>query len=239
MPCGCAALCRHSPSPAYRNGYGFAEHLAAFVLIPPLALLAMRTLRYLLLSKVEKLRPHARTISLGLILSSAALGLGYVWIQRNTFAETTVPISDTPVMKAMTELRAPHFGYWVARYGTVFIVGSLGFILIPLTIWKTQGILLSLPLALFTITSFFREPLDKLWGEPFGNALFGIALVGYAIGILLRAWEKKNEVSTSELVFFAFSLWFIAWVALARDAKRYDFFIGVALAYPHFSLIFP
>lgn len=36
-------------SPAYRNGYGFAEHLAAFVLIPPLVLLAMRALRSLLL----------------------------------------------------------------------------------------------------------------------------------------------------------------------------------------------
>ena len=50
-------------SPAYRNGYGFAEHLAAFVLIPPIVLLTMRAIRYLLLSKVHHLRPYTRTVS--------------------------------------------------------------------------------------------------------------------------------------------------------------------------------
>lgn len=96
-------------------------------------------------------------------------------------------------MQAMTELRSLHYGYWVRRYGTIFIVGSLGFILITLTIWKTQGIFFSLPLTLFTITSFFREPLDKLWGEPLGNALFGVAIIGCALGLLLLAWEKKTR----------------------------------------------
>ncbi len=218
-------------SPAYRRGYGFSEHLAAFVLLPPIILLAMRVIRSLLISKVDRLRPHIRTVSLGLILASATLALGYVWIQQNTFADTTVPISNSPVMQAMTELRSPHYNYWVARYGTVFIVGSLGFILIPVIFWKQQGIPFSIPIALFTLFSFFRQPLDKIWGEPFGNALFGIALVGCAIGFLLLAWKKKNKAATSELIFIAFALWFIAWVALARDAKRYDFFIGVPLAY--------
>jgi len=224
-------------SPAYRNGYGFAEHLSAFVLVPAVVLFVIRAIRHLLVSKVDVLRPHARALSLGLAIGSVILSLGYVLIQFDTFVDTTVPISQSPVMQAMTELRAPHYGYWVARYGTVFIVGSLGFILMPVIFWKTQGILLSLPLTLFTITSFFREPLDKLWGEPFGNILFGIALVGCAIGILLLAWQEKNEVSTSELIFIAFGLWFITWVALARDAKRYDFFIGVALAYASAALL--
>ena len=218
-------------SPAYRNGYGFAEHLAAFVLMPPLVLLVMRAIRSLLLSKVHRFRQHRRTISFGLMLASVTLAFGYVWIQQNTFANTTVPISNTPVMQAMTELRSPHFGYWVARYGTVFVIGSLGFILLPLTFWKKQGILLSLPLTAFTISSFFREHTDKLWGEPFGNALFGIALVGCVVGLLLLALQLKNKVSTSEAVFLAFAVWFITWVALARDAKRYDFFIGVALSF--------
>ena len=224
-------------SPAYRSGYGFAEHLAAFVLVPPLVLLAMRAIRSLLISKVDRLHQHARTVSFGLILVSAALVLGYVWTQQNTFADTTVPISDSFVMQAMSELRSPHFKYWVARYGTIFIIGSLGFILMPLAFWKKQGIFLSLPLTLFTISSFFRQPLDKLWGEPFGNILFSIALVGCALGILLLGWQQKNEVSTSELVFIVLSLWFIAWVTLARDAKRYDFFIGFAFAFGTAGLI--
>ena len=218
-------------SPAYRNGYGFAEHLAAFVLIPPLVLLTMRTLRSLLLSKIDRLRPHARTVSFVLTLACVLFAIGYVFGQLNTFERTTVPLSQSSLMQAMTELRAPHYSYWVARYGTVFIVGSLGFIFMPVIFWKKQGVPFSIPLALFTLFSFFRQPLDKLWGEPFGNVLFGIAFVGCAIGILLLAWQKKNEVSTSELIFIAFGLWFIVWVALARDAKRYDFFIGVALAY--------
>ena len=218
-------------SPAYRNGYAFAEHLAAFILIPSVCLLSVRALRYGILSKVERLRPHARTVSLVLILASATLALGYVWIQQNTFADTTVPISDSPVMQAMTELKAPNYRFWVYRYGSIFILGSLGFILIPLTNWKKQGILLSLPLTLFTISAFFRESLDKFWGEPFGNALFGIALVGSVIGILLLAWQRKNEHRQDENIAIALMVWFIVWVALARDAKRYDLFIGVALAF--------
>ena len=225
-------------SPAYRSGYAFAEHLAAFVLMPPLVLLAMRAIRSLLLSKVDILRLHARTLSFGLILVSVTLALGYVWTQQNTFADTTVPISDSPVMQAMTELKSPNYRFWVYRYGAIFILGSLGFILIPLTFWKKQGILLSLPLTLFTLFSFFRQPLDKLWGEPFGNILFGIALVGCTIGILLLAWQQKNEVSTSEVVFIAFCLCFLAWVALSRDAKRYDLFIGVPLAFGATSLLY-
>ena len=52
-------------SPAYRNGYGFAAHLAAFVLIPPLALLAMRTLRHLLLVKNDAFLPLRFTLTAG------------------------------------------------------------------------------------------------------------------------------------------------------------------------------
>ena len=35
----------------------------------------------------------------------------------------------------------------------------------------------------------------------------------------------------------AFTVWFIFWIALARDAKRYDFFIGVAFAFGTATLI--
>ena len=224
-------------SPAYRSGYAFSEHLAAFVLLPPVVLFAIRAIRYFLMSKVDIFRQHARTLALGLTLASATFAVGYVLMQHQTFESTTVPLSQSSLMQAMSELRAPHYGYWVFRYGTVFIIGSLSFALIPIVLWKKPGILLSISLAFFTLFSFFREPLDKFWGEPFGNVLFGIAIVGCILAILFVAWQLKDKASVSKLVSIVFTVWFIAWVALSRDAKRYDFFIGVALAFGTAALI--
>ncbi len=215
-------------SPAYRNGYGFAEHLAAFVLLPPVMLVSIRGLRFLLVSKVARLRPQIRTVSLGLILVSVSLAVGYVWIQQNTFAETTVPISDSPVMQAMTELRSPHFGYWVFRYGGVFLLGSLGLIVASQHAYDQTSLLV--PLVLFVATTFFREPLEEhLRSASHGTFFFSIAVICLGVGFLLTAClEKSNEPHLMRVV--AFTAWFIFWVALSRDAKRYDFFIGVPLA---------
>ena len=223
-------------SPAYRSGYGFAKHLAAFVLLPAVVLLAIRTIRYLLMSKVNVLRKHARALSLGLTLAGVVLALGYVFIQQNTFADTTVPLSQTPVMQAMTELKAPHYKYWVARYGTVFLVGSLGFVLIPLCLWKKQGILLSIPLIFFALSTFFRQPLDNVWGVSPGNVFFGISGAACAIALIAVAWKRDTQ-NRNVLVLIAFTVWFLLWVGLSRDAKRYDFFIGVSLAYGTAALI--
>ena len=216
-------------SPAYRSGYGFAEHLAAFVFMPPIVLLAVRAIRYLLISKVEVPRQHTRTLSLGLILASAAFVLSYVWIQHTTFADTTVPISDSAVMQAMTELRAPHHGYWVFRYGGVFILGSIGLIVASKRYY--DQICLLVPLVLFVATTFFREPLEKhLWSASHGTFFFSVAVICIGIGFLISAWLKKsNEPRLMTIV--AFTTWFVFWVALARDAKRYDFFIGVPLVF--------
>ena len=216
-------------SPAYRNGYGFAEHLAAFVLLPPVVLLSIRGIRYLLLSKIDRLRPHIRTVSLGLILASVTLVLSYVWAEQNTFADTTVPLSQNAVMTAMTELRNPHFGYWVFRYGGVFILGSIGLIVASKRYYDQTCLLV--PFALFIATTFFREPLEKhLWNASHGTFFFTIAILCTGIGFLMSAWlEKSNEPRLMTIV--AFTAWFVFWVALARDAKRYDFFIGVPLAF--------
>ena len=221
---------------AYRSGYGFAEHIAAFVLAPPVVILAIRVCRYLLITKVDVLRSHARTLSLGFTLACVTLVLGYVFIQQDTFASTTVPLSSNAVMQSMTELRSPYFGYWVARYGTVFIVGSLGFVLLPLFLWKKQGVFLSIPLALFTFFSFFRQPMDILWGESTGNALFGISIAGCAIAFLFVA-SRRTRVTSTELISIVFTAFFLVWVALSRDAKRYDFFIGISLSYGSAALI--
>ena len=216
-------------SPAYRSGYGFAEHLAAFVLLPPLIVLAMRCLRALLLSKVEGCPPHARTLSLGLLLTSVTLGFGAVWIQHHTFADTTVPLSQTPVMQAMTELRNPQFRYWVLRYGGVFIIGSIGLIVSSKRHYEQPCLLV--PLVLFIATTFFREPLEThLWDASHGTFFFSIAVVCTGIGFLISMWlEKSNAPRLMPIV--AFTAWFVFWVALSRDAKRYDFFIGVSLAF--------
>ena len=216
-------------SPAYRNGYGFAEHLAAFVLLPLLVLLAIRALRSLLLSKVDTLRPHARTLSLGLTLACVPLAIIYVWIQHQTFVDTTVPMSQNAVMTAMTELRSPHFGYWVFRYGGVFILGSIGLIVASKRHWEQTCLLV--PLVLFIATTFFREPLEKhLWNASYGTFFFSIAVICIGIGFLISAWlQKSNEPRLMTIV--AFTAWFVFWVALSRDAKRYDFFIGVPLAF--------
>ena len=154
-------------SAAYRSGYAFSEHLAAFVLLPPVVLFAIRALRYLLMSKVDIFRQHARTLALGLTLASVTFAVGYVLMQHQTFENTTVPLSQSTLMQAMTELQAPHYRYWVSRYGTIFIIGSLSFNIILLPLWKKPGLLLSIPLALFTAFSFFRQPLDTVWGEAF------------------------------------------------------------------------
>ena len=216
-------------SPAYRRGYGFSEHLAAFVLVPPLIILAMRAIRFLLISKVDHLRLHARTVSFVLILASFSLALGYVWTQQSTFSDTTVPISDNPVMQAMTELRSPHFGYWVFRYGSVFILGSIGLIIASKSHYNQPYLLV--PIVLFIATTFFRDPLEKhLWSASHGSFFFFIALICIGIGFLIFAWfQKSNEPHLMPVV--AFMAWFIFWVALSRDAKRYDFFIGVPLAF--------
>ena len=189
----------------------------------------MRAIRSLLISKVDRLRPHTRTVSFGLILASATLVLGYVWTQQNTFADTTVPLSDSPVMQAMTELRNPHFGYWVFRYGGVFILGSIGLIVASKRYYNQTCLLV--PLALFIATTFFREPLEKhLWNASHGTFFFSIAVICTGIGFLISAWlQKSNESRLMTIV--AFTAWFVLWVALSRDAKRYDFFIGVPLAF--------
>ena len=189
----------------------------------------MRTTRYLLISKVDACHQHARTLSLGLTFTSVTLAIGYVLIQRQTFADTTVPLSQTPIMQAMTELRNPSFGYWVFRYGSVFILGSIGLIFASQR--HLDQTYLIIPLVFFIATTFFRESLEKfLWDASHGKFLFFIAVTCTGVAFLIGAWLQKSD-EPYYLTIVAFTAWFVFWVALARDAKRYDFFIGVPLAF--------
>ena len=220
-------------SPAYRSGEGFTKHLFAFVLMPPLVLLGIRALRHFLITKsslAEKLRPHARNLSLGLVLASFALALGYVWMQLGTFASTTVPLSQNELMQTVGELNKPDYRYWVFRYGSLFFLGSLGFISISIHLWKNNGTVLAAFIFLFMLATFFRARLETFLGASGCNILFFTSLASISLLLLFIAW-RHGESQRQELVYVAMAAWFLVWVALSRDARRYDFFIGLPIAF--------
>ena len=220
-------------SPAYRSGQGFSTHIAALMLAPPLALLVIRCLRHLLITKVsfaEKLRPHARTLAFGLTLASITLALGYILMQYKTFADTTVPFGQNALMQNIEELESTSLIYWMTHYGSVFVLGSLGIAMTIFRFWKIQGLVFAAPLMLFTGTTFYSSVLDSLLGTPVANMLFGIAIATCIIGFLVLAWRRQGSVE-NEFIYITFIVWFLFWVALARDAKRYNFFVGISIAF--------
>ena len=220
-------------SPAYQSGQGFATHVAALMFVPPLALLGIRSLRHLLITKMpfaEKLRPHARTLAFGLTLASITLALGYILIQHNTFVDTTVPFSQNTLMQSIAELESTFLMYWMTHYGSIFILGSLGAIMLVLRFWKTQGLMFALPLTLFTVTTFYRSVLDSLFGTTVSNFLFVIAIATCIIGLLVLSWRRQGTLK-NEHIYIAFAVWSLFWIALTRDAKRYNFFVGVSIAF--------
>lgn len=174
-------------SPAYRSGEGFATHLFAFVLMPPLVLLGIRVLRHVLITKssfADTFRPHARNLSLGLTLASLALALGYVLIQFDTFAISTVPLSQNQLMQTVGELNIPDYRYWVFRYGSLFFLGSLGFMSVGIRLWKNSGTVLAVFVFLFMLATFFRARLETLLGASGCNVIFFSSLAGISLLLL-------------------------------------------------------
>ena len=219
-------------SPAYRSGQGFATHIAALMLVPPVVLLVIRYLRYLLITKdpfARKCDRHARTLAFGLTLASITLALGYILMQSKTLADTTVPFSQNALMQSIEELESTFLAYWMTHYGSIFVLGSLGIAMALFRFWKVRGLVFAAPLVLFTGTTFYRSVLDPLLGTSVVNIEFGIAIAACIIGFLVLAWRRQNAVE-NEFIYVAFTLWFLFWVALARDAKRYNFFVGVSIA---------
>ena len=227
-------------SPAYRSGQGFATHIAALMLVPSLALLVIRSLRHCLITKApfaEKFHLHARTLALGLTLASITLALGYILIQYESFADTTVPFSQNALMQSVGELESTFLIYWMTNYGSVFVLGSLGIAMVVLRFWKIQGLVFAAPLILFTGSTFYRSVLDQLLGTSTVNILFGIAIATCVIGFLVLSWRRQTSVE-NEFIYIALAVWFLFWVALARDAKRYDFFVGISIAFFTTDLLF-
>jgi len=92
------------------------------------------------------------------------------------------------------------------------------------------------PFALFTLTTFFEGKLEGHLGATFCNILFFASIAYIVIGFLLIAW-RRNTPPKHEHCYVAVAAWFLFWVALARDAVRYDFFIGVPIAFFAATLI--
>ena len=227
-------------SPAYRDGQGFATHITALMLMPPLVLLVIRCLHHILITKVpfaKKFHPHPRTLALGLTFSSITLAIGYILMQHNTFVETTVPFSQNALMQSIGELESTVLVYWMTHYGSVFVLGSLGIAMGVLRFWKIQGLVFAAPLMLFTGTTFYRSVFDSLLGAATVNILFGIAIASCAIGFLVFSWRRQSSVE-NEFIYIAFAIWFLFWIALARDAKRYSFFVGISIAFFTTDLLF-
>lgn len=218
-------------SPAYRSGQGFATHISALMLMSPLVILGIRTLRILFIKKVSwvtKHRPVARMLSLGLIIVSLTLALGYVLVQYNTFADTTVPFGQNQLMESVHELKPTDLNFWAFRYGSVFLFGSFGFILINMQWWKKNNYLLAVPPALFAIITFLQGRFDVLL--KYDTLFFLSAIALFTLTLLFIAWTRKETIE-NESVTIAFIAWFFLWIALARGAQRYDFFTGIPLAF--------
>ncbi len=217
-------------SPAYRNGYGFAEHLLVFMLVPPIVLLGIRTLRHLLVALVEKFRLHARTLALVLTLASVVGAVAYVLIQLDTFSETTVPLSQNAVMQNVGELRNTNSQYWRIRYGCIFVLSCIGVMMATMHEWKNSGALLLLPFTLFTLTTFFREYTDHLWGTKQNNIFFFGTLAFTVVTLMFMAWRRDLHTK-NELVYVASITWFLIWISLSRDAERYSNFSSPIIAF--------
>ena len=217
-------------SPAYRSGYGFSTHIAAFMLFPPLTIFLLRSIRYVLLKHIEYFHGHARKLAWFLTLFAITTGIAFIFLQTPTFEATAFPFDESQLMNKIGELGNPHFKYWKGRYGAVFVAGSFGLIVVTLHLWKLKSLPLVSSLALFISTTFFRD-FVSVWTNPNTcDILFFLSLGGILISMVVLAYFQR-EYLQNDFVVIAMLTWFIFWIALSRGGKRYDFFIGVPLAF--------
>lgn len=221
-------------SPAYRSGYGFSTHVAPLMLFPPLVIFTFRGVRALCLNVSELLRSYARHLAWFLTLISLAIGVCYIAINLDTFAFTAYPFRENRLMRTITELADPRFSHWGERYGSAFVLGSLGLVIESFRLWKWKGSPLGVFLSLFVGTTFFRWPISEWVGSDICDLLFYAALVLVPIGLGIASLRKEKP--DNEPIVLLIIVWFLLWVALARHGKRYDFFIGVPLAFGTASL---
>ena len=216
-------------APAYRNGEGFTEHLTAFMLVLPLTILAIRVIRQLLNTipqTVEIIKHNSRKLALGLTLLILTIGFVYLLAQLSNFDTTTI-LMQTPLMQTVSELKEPYFEFWTGRYGSVFILAS---IVLVVGAFRWQGWVLALPLCLFVLTTFTRQPIDALFGALTTTILYWMAIGSSVLTFLYVVFRQQKQLDRAQLTYIFLAVWFFLWVALSRDAMRYDFFMSITLA---------
>lgn len=222
-------------SPAYHKGSGFSSHVAAFLLFPSLAMLLLRMFRYYLthghhsVSKFIKEQISARAISLVFCAVCLLIGIAYIALHHTTFVQSVVPFSGAAVMEEVGELKSPQDIFWYSRYGHVLLIACICLVVGCVRIWGSKAIVLAFTLSLFTAATFLRQYLYHVLSPAICEYLFYGAVAFTPITALgvaaLRAKPVKHEYT-----YVALSAWLLLWLGLARDALRYDFFIGVPLA---------
>ena len=224
-------------SPAYRNGYGFAKHLFALTIAPSLAVFALRGARSLLLQYFETIRPHARKLACGLTLLGIATSINYFFLNADSLATTTFAFHENRLMKSVSELSNPNTQYWVARYGTIFGLGSIGLVFGCNTLWTRNSILdtvlnllLSLLLFAFIWTSFLPENSTTRISIN-GNESLSLILLALITIFLGIAASRNTAYVHKQSIFFMVLVWFLLWGSLATRGKRYDFFTGIPFAF--------
>lgn len=217
-------------SPAYRDGYGFSTHIAALMLAPPLVIFTLRSLRYLLIRFYHSVRPYAQRLAWALTLLTLIIGIGFLLLQFNTFEATAFSLHESKLMKSIGELKDPRGAYWINRYGAIFLFGSIGVMLASFQLWKSKSIPLLGSVTLFVSTTFFRDFVSRWTNSETCDTLFfislGLTLLSLAGIAFLQRDTEKNELET-----LAMLAWFLLWVGVSRGGKRYDFFIGIPLAF--------
>jgi len=222
-------------SPAYRRGEGFATYLAALVLVPPLAVLGIRYLRACLTtekinSKWKWPRTNPRTVSVLLLIGCLVSGIIYFFSQRDSFALSTVPLSQNQLMQTVTELVDPNYGYWVFRFGGVFLLGSIGLMISCMQLWGQKGAALFFSIGVFILTTFFRDFLTLVIDTRHIELLFFVSVGFIGVSGLYVAWQRK-VLGQNETVYILMGAWFLLWIGLSRGARRYDFFVGMPLVF--------
>ena len=205
-------------SEAYRSGEGWSTHLFGFLLVPPVCLGVLRGLRYLLQTGLvsDRLRRHPRGVALGLTLAGVSLGFGYVLTHFGSFGATTVALSQSALMQSIGELETPHVGYWHYRWGSLVVLGSLGFVgLYALGVWRSKGrggkvrgllmALLLLGVALFPVSVFLQVPLNSVWGAEGSRVVFFVSLACCLFAFLWIACRfPKNPCLSTLAPYLAF-----------------------------------
>ncbi len=222
-------------SPAYHRGGGFTSHVAAFLLFPPFVMLLLRVFRYYLtrgqhsVSRFISEQVSARAVSLVFCAVCLLIGIAYLALQRETFAQSIVPFSGASVMADVGELKSPHDIFWYGRYGHVLFIASLCLIVGCIRIWGAKALILAFTVSLFTAATFLRQYLYYTLSPVICEYFFYGAVAFTPIAALGVAALRPEPVK-HEYIYVAFGFWLLLWLGLARDALRYDFFIGVPLA---------